>query len=367
MNESTSNGPGSGTAAPGGGGDAASAPGPAYRGPGVVETEAPRSGFLPVLLRFFVVPLVLVAASLGVFAALGAVVGRGAPTSDDLVAGIAGGGKNSRWQAAQDLANQVARGEVDLHADEALARTVAAAFARARAEGDDPRVLQMFAVLLGRSPAPLARPVLEEALADGDPDVRIFVLGALAELGDAASLGPVADRAADLDPGVRTMAAYSLAVLLEKAGKAAAGAEAAAAVLVKALGDPAVDVRWNAALGLARLRRTEGADLLWQMLHRDYVRANLATGDGAGGFRALFAPGGRDPATPGEVEERVVLNALSAVFRLRDRSMIGGVAALAEVDPSAPVKDWALRAKAAIEDEIRERGPVDPRTWTAAR
>jgi len=330
-----------------------------------VETESPATGAIPGLLRFFVVPLALVLASLAVFAGLGAVVERGAPDTGDLVSAIAGGGKNARWQAAQDLANRVARGEVDLRADDRLVESLATAFRRARAEGDDPRVLQMFAVLLGRSPAGAARPVLEEALSDGNPDLRIYVLGALAEMGDPASVPPVAARATDVDSGVRTMAVFALSALLEKAG-AAAGA-AAADPLVHALEDPVVDVRWNAATGLARLGRPEAADTVWMMLHRDYVGAHVRSGDGGSGLPSLLGTGGADPATPGELEERVLLNAVSAAWRLRDRSMIEGVRALAEADPSPSVRDWALRTRDLLDGEIRERGPGETRTWTASR
>lgn len=356
MGEARDPGPIPDPAAPGG-----PAGGPSYAAPGVATEAAPR-GFLPGLLRFFVVPLLLVAASVGVFAGLGALLAQGNPTSKDLVAGISSGGTNARWQAAQTLSNMVFRGEVDLHRDEALVGTIAEAFGKARAGGDDPRVIQLLAVLLGRSPSRLARPALEPALADGNPDVRAFVLAALAELGDPASLDAVLPRAEDLDGGVRTLAVYTAGLLAERAGGARGDA---AAVLVKALGDPAVDVRWNAGLALARLGREEGADLVWQMLHRDFVRANLQTGDGQGA--GLLGTAGPGPAAPEQVEERVVLNALSAAYRLRDRSMIDGVRELAERDPSTAVRDWALRTRAVLEAAIDERGAVPPRTWTASR
>lgn len=357
MTQAPPNGPDTVPPAPGGGA-------PTFRAPGV-ETEVRSTGFLPVLLRFFVVPLVLVSVSIAVFAGLGAVVRRAAPTTDELVDRVAAGGKNARWQAAQDLANQVARGEVDLRADPRLVHAVSDAFGRARAEGDDPRVVQFLSRLLARAPAEAARPVLEEALSDGNPDVRLHVLAALAELGDPAALPGVAARTADLDPGVRTMAVFAAALLCEKAPEPAAAP--AREALVRALSDPAADVRWNAAFGLARLGRTEGADLVWQLLHRDYVRAHLETGDG-GGLPALLAASGSDPATPGEIEERVVLNALSAAWRLKDRSMIEGVRALASEDERSPaVRDWALRTRDLLDAEIRERGPVEARTWVAAR
>ncbi len=332
--------------------------GPDFRGPGVDTGDAP-GGALPGVLRFFVVPLVLVAASLAVFAGLGALVGQGPPTPPELVRTIAEGGKNARWQAAQELSNQVARGDLDLARDERLSRILAEAFEKARAAGDDPRIVEHLALLLGRADPAVAGPVLNAALADGNPDVRIFVIGALAQQGRAADLGPILARLDDLDPGVRAVAAFSAAGLMARGGGGDPGP------LRRALRDPSVDVRWNAALGLARIGDPAGADLVWSLLHRDFVRANLRVVGGEGaGFLALR---GADPAGPEEREELVVMNALSAAYRLRDRSMHDGVKALAASDPSGPVRDWAMKAAAELEREAREKGPLPQRTWTAAR
>jgi hypothetical protein len=336
--------------------------GPEFRGPGVDTGDAP-GGALPGVLRFFVVPLVLVAASLAVFAGLGALVGQGPPAPADLVRTVAEGGKNARWQAAQELSNQVARGDLDLARDERLSRTVAEAFEKARLSGDDSRVIEHLALLLGRAHPAVASPVLRTALSDGNPDVRIFVIGALAQQQGAGDLDLLLARLDDLDPGVRAVAAFAAAGLAAREG---AAAERWSAPLRKALLDAAVDVRWNAALGLARLGDPAGADVVWNLIHRDYVRANLQTGDGSGGA-GFLALRGADPAGPEQREEAVVLNALSAAFLLKDRSMADGVKALASSDPSDAVRDWAMKAAEALDREAREKGPVPQRTWTAAR
>ena len=336
---------------------------PSYRAPGVMEEPEPRTGFLPGVLRFFVVPLVLVGASVGVFAVLGAVVNSEPSGPHELIRAIAEGGKNARWQAAQEISNLVHRGDLDLRRDESLTAALAEALERARATGDDPRVIQHLAVLLGRGHPVPARPALERALADGEPDVRIFALAALAELGEPGSLEAASHRLRDLDPAVRAMAAYAVPALMAKGGvEDAAAREAVAGVL----GDPEVDVRWNAALGLARLGDPAGAEVIWGMIHRDHVRPNLRSGDpGAGG--GFLAPRGADPDSAADREDRVVLNALSAVYRLKDRSMLPGVRELAAADPSPAVQSWAMKTQALLEEEVRSRGAVPERSWTAAR
>jgi hypothetical protein len=314
------------------------------------------------VLRFFVVPLVLVGASLAIFAGLGALVGQGPPTPEDLVRQIAEGGKNARWQAAQELSNQVHAGQIDLRRDERLTNAVVEAFEKARASGDDVRVIQYLARLLGRARPDIAGPVLKRALVDGNPDVRLFVVGALADQGDPSDVEDLLARLDDGDPGVRAVAAFGAATVMAGPDGSGRGRADWRATLAKALHDPEVDVRWNAALGLARLGDPAGADLVWSMLHRDYVRANLKPAQGGGGAES----GGPVAGDPGR-EEEVVLNALSAAFRLRDRTMADGVKGLVDSDPSDTVKDWAMRASAELEREAREKGALPQRTWTAAR
>ena len=232
----------------------------------------------------------------------------------------------------------------------------------ARASGDDVRVIEHLATLLGRADPEVAGPVLHAALEDGNPDVRIFVLGALAQQEKACDVDRLMARLDDLDPAVRAVAAFAAADLLDRRGGAA---EPALALLRKALRDPAVDVRWNAALGLARLGDPAGADIVWSLLHREFVRANLQVGDGEGS--GFFAARGADPSGVDQREERVVLNALSAAFRLKDRSMTDGVRALAAKDPSDAVRDWAMKAAEELDRETLAKGAVPQRTWTAGR
>ena len=341
--------------------DAGPAPdAPTFRAPGVMEEPEAPVGFLPGVLRFFVVPLVLVGASVGVFALLGAVVNREPAGLHEIVRTIAEGGKNARWQAAQELSNMVHRGDIDLRADESATAAIAEAVERCRASGDDPRVIQFLAQVLGRAHPGVARPALESALSDGNPDVRIFALGALAELGQPASVDAVVPRLKDLDPSVRAVAAFALPYLLEKGEAAHPGARDSVAA---ALGDPEVEVRWNAALGLARLGDPAGADVIWGMIHRGHVRRNLRADEpaAAGG---LLSAGGTDPDSAANREERVVLNGLSAVYRLRDRSMLPGVRELAQADPSPTVQSWAMKTQTLLEEEVRAKGAVPGRSWS---
>ncbi len=326
-----------------------------------VETEAAPRGFLPGVLRYFLVPLVLVGASLAIFAGLGTLVERGRRTDEDLLRSVVEGGKNARWQDAMELSNRVAA-DPALARDERLLPNVVEAFTRARREGDDPRIVGYLSRFLAASRTPSARAALEEALADGSPDVRVYVAWALGEVGDPGSLAALLPRLKDLDAGVRSVAAWAVASLVARAGDVELSP--AGPALREALGDTAADVRWNAALGLARLRLPGGEDILWRLLHRDYVRASLR--EAPSGVAALVARGGTDPATQEEREAAVVRNALSGAYRLRDRSMLEGVRRIAAEDADLGVREFALQAVRAIEEETKEKGPVPQRAWRGA-
>lgn len=338
-------------------GDAASAPGPDV--PEVVTEKAP-SGLLPVMLRFFVVPLILVGASLAVFAGLGSLIARGDARSTDLVDRIARGGKNDRWQAAMELSNRVASGEVDLLSDERLVAAIAESFVRAREEGDDPRIVRYLSRFLAVCPGQGVRSVLEDALTDGDPDVRLYAVEAVARHANAASLGAITARLSDTDSGVRTMAAWAVPEVAVKGDDRIR--EEAAGALLRALHDPVDDVQWNAALGLARMGRPGGEDVLWALLHPDYVRSRLTAP--AGATASLLGSGGTDPATPAEREATILRNALSAVFLLGDRSMLEGVRTLADGHVNPGVRDFAMKTRDALEKAVAARGAVPQRTWT---
>ena len=98
--------------------------------------------------------------------------------------------------------------------------------------------------LLGRE----VRQHLVEALDDPDAETRISVIWALGSSGDASAIPHVERMYASGDAGVRKMAVYALGAL---------PGDAQLETLQHALEDDAVDVRWNAAVGLARHLRPE--------------------------------------------------------------------------------------------------------------
>ena len=118
------------------------------------------------------------------------------------------------------------------------------------------------ALAIGRLDPPLppdAVADLTHALDDPDSETRISVIWALGSSGDPAVVPRLVPlyHAPDADAGIRKMVVYALGAL---------PGDAQVDTLRTALQDSAPDVRWNAAVALARHGSHEGVPVLRQML-----------------------------------------------------------------------------------------------------
>src|SRR5437868_9898197 len=150
-----------------------------------------------------------------------------------------------------------------VRADRALAPALVKAFEASK--DDDPRVRRYLALAIGRLDPPLppnAVADLTAALDDIDSEARITAIWALGSSGDVAVVPRLQPLYESSDPGIRKMAVYALGAL---------PGDAQLITLRTALADSAPDVRWNAAVALARHGSHEGVGVLRQMLDRSYV------------------------------------------------------------------------------------------------
>lgn len=289
----------------------------------LVEREsATRSGFAaaPALaVQFFLVPLAVVALTVLVYVGFRAML-VDQRSAQDYLAEIRTGGTSRRWPAAYELSRLMADPKV--RADRTLAPALVAAFEAAK--DDDPRVRRYLALALGRLDPPLpARAVadLTQALEDGDSEARIMTIWALGSSGDPA----VAPRLEPLyhsgDAGVRKMVVYALGAL---------PGESQVETLRTALEDEAPDVRWNAAVALARHGSRDGVPVLRQMLDRRYVERTVT----------------REPR-PGEDEDPVsdvLITGVRAAAALNVDALRPTVVALSRGDRSLKVRQAAIEA-----------------------
>ena len=183
---------------------------------------------------------------------------------------------------------------------------------------------QYLALALGRLDPPLPSEAVEgltNTLDAADGETRISVIWALGSSGDAAVVPRLLPLYGSEDQGIRKMVVYALGAL---------PGDAQLATLRIALQDPAPDVRWNAAIALARKGHHEGVPVLRQMLDRQYVEQTVR--------RDVRQDEDRDPIA------EVMISGLRAVATLKDDALKPAVTTLSRQDRSMKVRQAALEA-----------------------
>jgi HEAT repeat protein len=294
----------------------------------LVEREnAPRSPFAaaPALaVQFFLVPLAVVAVAVGVYLGFRTLIADDR-SAQEYLAEIRTGGATRRWPAAYELSRLLSDPKV--RRDPALAPALVKAFEESR---DDPQVRRYLALAIGRLEPPLpAQAVadLTKALDDPDSETRISVIWALGSSGDAAAVPRLVPlfSGPNADPGIRKMVVYALGAL---------PGEDQVPTLQSALVDEAADVRWNAAIALARHGRHDGAGVIRQMLDRQYVEQTVR--------REVRQDTDQDPIAD------VMISGLRAAAALKDETLRPSIEKLSEGDRSMKVRQAALETLKAL-------------------
>jgi HEAT repeat protein len=211
----------------------------------------------------------------------------------------------------------------NVRADKSLAPALVRAFQESK---DDSQVRRYLALAIGRMDPPLPADAvtdLTKALADPDSETRISVIWALGSSGDPAAVAHLVPlyTAPDADAGIRKMVVYALGAL---------PGEAQVTTLRTALRDPVADVRWNAAVALARHGSHEGVNVVRQMLDRRYVEQAVT--------REVRQDADQDPVAD------VMISGLRAAAFLKDDALKSTVTVLSQQDKSMKVREAALEA-----------------------
>ena len=243
-----------------------------------------------------------------------------AATAQDYLAEVRNGGSDRRWPAAYELSRLMADPKV--RADPTLGPELVKAFEAA--PDSDPLVKRYLALAIGRLDPPLPPKAIEDltrALDSSDGDTRISAIWALGSSGDAAVVPTLEPLYESPDGGVRKIVVYALGAL---------PGEAQNATLRKALQDATPDVRWNAAVALARKGSHDGVPVLRQMLDRQHVEQAVT--------RDVRQDDDRDPIA------EVMISGLRAAATLKDDALKPSVMSLSQQDRSMRVRQAALEA-----------------------
>jgi HEAT repeat protein len=289
----------------------------------LVEREtATRNPFVaaPALaVQFFLIPLAVVGIAVTVYVGFRSLLADDRKPQDYL-AEVRNGGSDRRWPAAYELSRLMADPKV--RADRTLAPELVRAFVAAK--DDDPRVRQYLALAIGRLDPPLPAEAVTEltrTLASSDGEARISAIWALGSSGDSSIVPTLQPLYESSDQGIRKMVVYALGAL---------PGDAQLTTLRTALQDSTADVRWNAAVALARKGSHDGVPVLRQMLDREYVEHTVT--------REVRADEDRDPIAD------VMISGLRAAATLKDEALKSKVAALSQSDRSMKVRQAALEA-----------------------
>ncbi len=290
------------------------------------STEEPR-GAGRLLARFFLLPLAVVLAAVGIFIFFNTMTfERRGPR--DYLQEVRGGTANRRWQAAFELSRSLGSLKPEERA-ELCAETLRVYETLSPKRPEDLLVRRYLVLVLGRLGEPAAVPALLQAARADDPDTRLYAIWALGRIGGPAGYDTVLEASRSEDAGTRKMAAYVLGSL---------GDRRAIPRLQVLAEDRVADVRWNAAIALAQLGDRSALPALRAMLDRDALaRQATLTADQA---------------------EGAMVNAMKALVLLRDTESLPALDRLERSDPNLRVRDAARKAIEAL------RGPVPPAAAT---
>ena len=273
-------------------------------------------------VQFFLIPLAVVAVTVMVYLGFRSLLADDR-TAQDYLTEIRNGGTSRRWPAAYELSRMMADPKV--RADRALGPALVRALEESK--DGDPRVRRYLALALGRLDPPLpaqAIAVLTQALDDPDSEARIGAIWALGSSGDASVVPRLQRLYESPDAGIRKMVVYAIGSL---------PGETQLSTLRTALRDTAADVRWNAAVALARHGNHEGVPVVRQMLDRSYVEQIVK--------RGVRQDEDQDPIAD------VMISGLRAAAVLKEETLREPIAALSQ-DRSMKVRQAALEALKAM-------------------
>lgn len=294
-------------------------------------------GSAPALaVQFFLIPLAVVGVVVLVYGGFRMLV-TNERTPEEFLNDVRTGGRERRWPAAYELSRLLDAPDVEAR-HPGLGPAIVQAFADSA--GDDPRVRRYLALAVGRlrDVPPGAVDELIAALDDPDLETRISIIWALAAVGDAGVVDEIEGMYLSDDAGVRKMAVYALGAL---------PLDPEASTLRNALDDTAHDVRWNAAVALARHGRGDGLPVLRRMLDRAYVEQNVT--------RAADIGAQLDPVA------EVMVSGLQAVGALKAPELRATVSELSRSDDSLRVREVALRTLEFLEPETVDAGAPQSR------
>ena len=283
-------------------------------------TGSPKVTAPALAVQFFLIPLAVVAVTALFYLGFRMLLAD-ERTAQEYLTEIRFGGANRRWPAAYELSRLMADPEIE-KTNPSLVTGLIEAFEESA--DDDPMVRRYLALALGRVNVPASPEVIDaliKGLEDTDSETQINVIWALGSLQAEPAVAGLEQLYKSSDAGIRKMVVYAL-------GAIPAGGDSS--LLETALADVANDVRWNAAVALARHGRDEGVSVIREMLDREHLTQSVEAN--------IQADVDTDPVGD------VMISGLQAAAVLQESSLRGRVEEISVSDRSMRVRQAALDA-----------------------
>lgn len=290
--------------------------------------------------QFFVIPMLIAVTAVAIFVGVKMMTGE---EKDPLllVNEIRLQHGSARWQVAYDLNSRLVR-DPEARSNPRLVPEIMRAFNEIQPsqDQDDMRTRTYLVTILGTLRNPAAIAVVAPAMQDRDGSTQVAAIQAAGALGDPIVLPELIAFTLGEDAGLKKSAVFALGLFSPKRRKAESlpaleegVAKEALAAIYSAYRSPVNDVRWNAALALARWGQAESAETLKTMLDRGFLEKEVKPGDVS--------------IAPGMIDE-VMVNAMKGVLELNDASFRPVLEKLRTSDRSIEVRQAAGTALEAL-------------------
>lgn len=283
-------------------------------------TTEDRGGPVKTIVQFVAIPVLIVSIFVGLFFGIRLLFGGGPDTALDFVDLLRSDTVNRRRQAAAELGTRLAGGEIPPeYRDPRLVSALCDALDAERAEKEEEPLTALFLLrILARIRDPASVETVRAAAEDGNPSIRSYALLALGALKDVPSAPLLVKLADDPDAGTRQSALVALAALDQEEGQPPRLSPGTRAIALRHIADRHEDVRFQAAILLARAGEAGAAlPVLRKMLDRSYLET-FAFDDRISGVsrhvvhsNALVAAIEAVEGLPGAASDAEVLAALS--------------------------------------------------------
>jgi HEAT repeats/PBS lyase HEAT-like repeat len=302
-------------------------------------TRSPLIAAPALAVQFFLIPFAVVVFAVAVYFGFRSLL-TDTRSAQDYLTEIRSGGLARQWPAAYELSQLM--DDPKVRSDRALANALVKTFDEAKT--GDPRVRKYLALAIGRLEPPLPPEALSVLMSSLDlpekpwtPDVwsringwtpemneaHISTIWALGASGDPSVVPRLQPLYGSADAGIRKIVVYALGAL---------PGDEQIVTLRAALEDDTIDVRWNAAIALARKGDSQGVPVLRQMLDRQFVEQTVK--------REVQQTSDQDPAAD------VLISGLRAAAALQHDSLMAAVTTLSQQDRNMKVRQAARAALA---------------------